>query len=471
MTDTARRALIYVRASLDATGRGESVERQERACRALADARGWQVVDVVSDNSVSAYSGRRRPGWQRVLAAVEGGACDVVVAWHLDRLTRSMSDLETLISLADRHGVGVATATGDIDLTTDAGRMVARILAAVARAEVERKAARQQLANRARAHRGEPHRSGIRAFGYSQDGREIIPEEGQAIRDAATAILAGESIASIAEEWNRRGLRTTRARQTGGAWQAASVSRTLRNPRYAGRRIYRGEDVGAGDWPPLLPLDQWAALQAVLSDPRRRRGRSHGRTPSTLLGGLAVCGVCGGTITATSSRGALVYKCRERQCAYLPRGPVDAWVAAHTIELVGSGDILALLAPSGSGDADSARREIATARERLNGLAAAYAAGAIDLDQLETASAGLRAAVAAAEDTLATLGRGSAVEGLRTAPSASQWWEGLSLARQRAAVAALFRVELRRHPRPMARPVVWGVEELAAAVRVEVREE
>ncbi|MBC7603903.1 MAG: recombinase family protein, partial [Ramlibacter sp.] len=57
------------------------------------------------------------------------------------RMTRSMLDLEALILLAEAKGVGIATATGDIDLTTDVGRMVARILAAVARAEGGRKAA------------------------------------------------------------------------------------------------------------------------------------------------------------------------------------------------------------------------------------------------------------------------------------------------------------------------------------------
>ena len=94
----------------------------------------------------------------------------MVLAWHLDRLTRNMLDLETLILLAEDHGVGVATVTGDIDLTSDVGRMVARILAAVARAEVERKGARQRRANQQRRAEGKRWTSGWRPFGYELDG-------------------------------------------------------------------------------------------------------------------------------------------------------------------------------------------------------------------------------------------------------------------------------------------------------------
>src|SRR5690606_28616970 len=151
-----KRAVIYTRVSLDRTGEQASVQRQEQACRALATAREWEVVGVRTDNSVSATSGEERPEWRAVLDMIDAGEVDVVIAWHMDRITRTMLELEELITLAVDKGVGVTTATGDIDLTTDVGRMVARILAAVARAEVERKAARQRLGNSQRAAAGCP---------------------------------------------------------------------------------------------------------------------------------------------------------------------------------------------------------------------------------------------------------------------------------------------------------------------------
>jgi site-specific DNA recombinase len=143
-TATAPRAVLYLRMSMDRTGVGAGLERQEQACRALALARGWEVIDVV-DDTISATTSRLadRPGWKRVVQAIQAGKADLIVAWHLDRVTRSIRDLEFLIDLALERGIGLATATGDIDLTTDVGRMVARILAAVASAEIERKAERQ----------------------------------------------------------------------------------------------------------------------------------------------------------------------------------------------------------------------------------------------------------------------------------------------------------------------------------------
>ncbi|MFK4226181.1 recombinase family protein [Streptomyces sp. NPDC019890] len=164
-TFRAKRAVIYARASLDAPGEGPSVERQLEACRQLCELRGWAVVDERVDNSISASTGKERLAWKSVLAMVEAREVDLIVAWHIDRMTRSMLDLEELILLAENAGVGVATASGDLDLTTDVGRMVARILAAVARAEVERKGARQKLANAARAAEGDVHFGGVRPFG------------------------------------------------------------------------------------------------------------------------------------------------------------------------------------------------------------------------------------------------------------------------------------------------------------------
>ncbi len=61
---TRKRCVIYTRVSRDDTGEGRSNERQEEVCRKLADLRGWEVVSVEADISVSAYSGTHRPAWQ-----------------------------------------------------------------------------------------------------------------------------------------------------------------------------------------------------------------------------------------------------------------------------------------------------------------------------------------------------------------------------------------------------------------------
>lgn len=77
-----------------------------------------------------------------------------MAVWHVDRLTRSPRELEDVIDLADRHGVELATVSGEIDLATPTGRMVARMLGAAARHEAEHKAERQKRQRRQAAEAG-----------------------------------------------------------------------------------------------------------------------------------------------------------------------------------------------------------------------------------------------------------------------------------------------------------------------------
>jgi len=88
------RAAIYCRISQDRAGAGLGVTRQQDDCRALCERRGWEVIEVYADNDVSAYSGKVRPAWQRLIGDVQAGNIDAVVGWHVDRLTRSPRELE-----------------------------------------------------------------------------------------------------------------------------------------------------------------------------------------------------------------------------------------------------------------------------------------------------------------------------------------------------------------------------------------
>ena len=90
---------------------------------------------------------------------LEQRQADGVVVLRIDRLFRLNDELETLIDLSERHGGRVVTVEGDIDLATPSGRLVARVLVSVARAEMETKSARHKLANRQRAEAGLPHSS------------------------------------------------------------------------------------------------------------------------------------------------------------------------------------------------------------------------------------------------------------------------------------------------------------------------
>ncbi len=210
------RAAIYVRISQDRTGAGLGVARQEQDCRALCARKGWEVAGLYADNDVSAFSGRPRPQWRRLIADIAAGRVDAIVCWHVDRLTRTPRELEDVIDLLDQRGIDLATVTGEIDLATPTGRLVARTLGAAARHESEHKGERQRRAARQAAEQGQPARSGQRGYGYALDKVTVIEDEAAVIRECARRVLAGESVRGVAADLNARDIRTVSTTPRGG---------------------------------------------------------------------------------------------------------------------------------------------------------------------------------------------------------------------------------------------------------------
>ena len=88
------RAIIYCRISRDREGAGLGVGRQREDCEALAAQLAVETVAVYSDNDLSAYSGKPRPGYRKLLEDLREGRADTVLAWHTDHLHRSPAELE-----------------------------------------------------------------------------------------------------------------------------------------------------------------------------------------------------------------------------------------------------------------------------------------------------------------------------------------------------------------------------------------
>lgn len=276
-----RRAGIYVRISQDRTGLEAGVRRQERECRELAERLGWQVAEYYADNGVSAYNvKRRRPEYERMKADLESGRIDAVVAWHPDRLYRRAKELEAVIDLISETKVKVATVqTGDVDLASPNGRLVARIGASVAQHESEHKSERVKAWHRERARAGKPN-GGLRPFGYRPDRVTIDEAEAALIREAAARRLAGDSFHTIVTDWNARGLRTV----TGRKWTVTSLGGVMRGPRIAGLRQHAGS-LHDAVWPPIVAREDWEAICAMRKDNGVR-----GRPPKHLLTGFVWCG-------------------------------------------------------------------------------------------------------------------------------------------------------------------------------------
>lgn len=419
MPTKPKRALIYGRVSKprprnqhdDGTeDLSESVDRQITACKHTAASRGYEVVAVERDTQ-SAYAAKRRPGWERAKRMVERGEVDVVIAWQMDRITRSVAELEQVIDLMERTGASIVTSMGDLDLTTANGRMVARILGAVARAEVELKTARMQLANQARAADGKRRRSSPRLFGYNADGT-INAEEAEAVRQATSDVLAGLSLYAVAKRWTEAGLLPdSRARRSPEladkkpAWSIRGVRDCLSNPRHAGLAVYRGEVLEGvkGDWEAILDEETHISLKALFADPSRRIGdHRRGRKPGDqLLSTVARCGRegCKRTISASSRKGVPVYVCRDGHVT-IPVHKVDMVVMAEMARGIASVAMGGGFVIEEPGEADTS--ELNRLRERLDALAEPYAEGAITLSQFTKATKALQEKIAAAEEAIAS---------------------------------------------------------------------
>lgn len=426
------RAAIYTRISSDPTGNALGVERQEADCRKLADQLGWEVSKVFSDNDTSAYSGKRRHGYEGLLSAIESAEVDALLAWHTDRLHRSPMELEEFIELVDRRRIEIRTVTsGALDLSNSAGRMVARILGSVARQESEHASERRRRANDQRAAAGSWVATKT-PFGFTREGKHV-PKEAAVIRDGVADVLAGrEGLRGVARAWNAAGFRTrTKDRE----FTATTVRRILLNPRTAGMVVHRKEVVGPGDWEPIIDRDDQLALQAILSDPARVTGLSWER--KYIGTKIFECGVCGKPCVGHRSGGRTSYVCPDRHVRR-SQAPVDEYVSEVVMDYLEREGVSVV-----SGDDDSDVAALVVQRDglqaRLDELARLFAQGAIDGSQLTKGTADLRADKAAIEGLLADARVRSPLAGAVNLRAA---WEQLAPATKGRLVSDLMRVTI-----------------------------
>jgi len=436
-------AAIYVRISADASGQGLGVARQEADARELCARRGWIVAEVFCDNDRSAFSRRSsRARYQAMLGAIRDGRIDTVVAWHPDRLHRQTRELVPFIDLVNAQGVQVETVTaGKYDLTSASGRLNARILGDVAEFESEHKAERVRRKLEQNAAEGK-HHGGSRPYGWADDRVTLVDAEAEMVRQAATSLLAGESVKSIARAMNDAGQTTS----TGRPWRDVNVRDMLLRERNAGLRVHHGAVVGRGLWAPIMGEAEFLQVKALLSDPTRRTtpgrdGRVH------LLTGLARCGLCNGPVVVAKGKpykgvAKSIYRCRQGHVSR-DQVAVDDLVSRVVLARLALPDARELLAAPGEADgAAAAMAEAQVLQARLAEAAEAFAAGVLTLGQLTTINATVRPKLAEAEGRAASPDRSKVLGSLAGAPDPAEVWESLSPERRRAVVALLVNVTI-----------------------------
>jgi DNA invertase Pin-like site-specific DNA recombinase len=135
-----KRVAIYARVSTDS----QTVENQLQELQAVAQRNGWLVTAVFTDEGISGAKGRdKRPGYDALLKGIARKDFDMVAAWSVDRLGRSLPDLVAFLNEAHAKAVDLYLHQQGLDTSTPSGRMLFQMLGVFA--EFERAMIRERI--------------------------------------------------------------------------------------------------------------------------------------------------------------------------------------------------------------------------------------------------------------------------------------------------------------------------------------
>jgi site-specific DNA recombinase len=213
----------YVRVSTDKQAdRGVSLEAQAEKIRAMAVVHNAELLDIIIDGGESAKS-LNRPGMARLLGLVDAGEVQVVIIAKLDRLTRSVKDLCTLLERFERRSVALISVAESLDTGSAAGRLVLNIMTAVSQWEREAIGERTRDAMSHKRSNGECVGNIQFGFRLGSDGKHVEPDPGEqaVLGEIRNLRRNGHTLRGIAAALNHRGLRTRR----GSPWRLEHVAR------------------------------------------------------------------------------------------------------------------------------------------------------------------------------------------------------------------------------------------------------
>lgn len=407
---------IYCRLSKAIGGQVESVDRQERWGRAYhREHPGISHLPVVvyKDNDVSAFSDDAvRPDYDRLRAAVRAGTVAGIWTVEQTRIEANRRRWVELVADLDDAGIGELHTNRDGLVRLDEVADIKHILA-----WHERKRLRERVSDTLADLAAEGRPAGSTSFGYrhiQRDGRSwlvVVETEAEAARWAAGAVLTGWTLSAVADELNRCEVPLRRGGAKG--WTASRVRQMLAAPTIAGKRVYRGEVIGDGDWDPILDEPTWRRLTALFESRNHSRpGRRY-----LLTGGLAVCGECDAwpLKAMTTLSGRKPYTRRNIYTCHKSSGGCGRVVAAaesleaHVVGLLlghlGTAEFRARVTAADTGAAERKRLTAALAAVdgRRRKLAARWAGGGLDDDEWDAARDVIAAERAALNSELAAV--------------------------------------------------------------------
>lgn len=339
----------YRRVSVDRSGRSRSPEEQgDDNARAAATYRVSLGVPYEDrDRSASRYAQRVREDFDQLITDLKSDrfGADVLVLWESSRGSRKVAEWVELIELLEQRGIKILVTTHNRMYDPSNPRDRRSLLEDAVDSEYEsaKTSLRVRRDTAAAASKGRPH--GRPPFGYRRRydrvtgvlaEQEVHPDEAPLVRELFDRLLKGHSLYAIAQDWERRGVRT----RSGTVFLAPHLRNMALNEAYAGIRVHaagrRGGNiapVGAvrteATWPALVPRPTFLAVRRLLTAPERKTSNP-GRGVH-LLSLIAMCDVCGSKLHVQNIREVPHYRCKGHNCAGAQKAELEAFVEREIV--------------------------------------------------------------------------------------------------------------------------------------------
>ena len=327
---------IYTRVSTtDQAREGHSLEEQEKRLRAMCEANNYKVYKVYTDAGISGKSTENRPAYQQMMKDMKKGKFNLIMAFKMDRISRSIVDFETFFNEIKKYNCGIEFLCEKIDTNGAAGMMFARILGIFAQFERELIKERTLVGVESAVNKG--HFGGKPPLGYKtkldDEGKKlkewiINEDEAKIVREIFELCASGKTyfqISNILKEKYpkvissiRKDKETNEEKITYRSWTDSSISCILNNKCYMGTYEYRKslnnkETIEIEDVvPKIVSEDLFNDCQDMIF----RNGRNYYRSKRYLFIQRLVCPKCGRIMACNGTRKPnkteyLYYKCKD----------------------------------------------------------------------------------------------------------------------------------------------------------------
>lgn len=312
------KCVIYIRVSTEEQAKhGYSIAAQLEKLKAYCISQGWEVVSVFIDDGYSAKD-LERPKFTLMMDEIKKGNIDVLLVYRLDRLTRSVLDLYTILQVLDENNCSFKSATEVYDTTNAMGRLFITLVAAIAQWERENLAERVRMGMEKKTKLG-LWKGGTPPYGYQIIDKALsIDEHEKKVVKNVFELAKTIGFYSIAKQFTVKGFTTRK----GGDWHVDTVRDIANNPVYAGYLTFneslkeykkppKEQKLFEGNHERIIPREEFWELQDIL-DKRRTFGGKR-ETSNYYFSSILKCGRCGHSMSGHKSAGKKTYRCSGKK--------------------------------------------------------------------------------------------------------------------------------------------------------------